>query len=46
MLHRRPRRYNLRMMQRHADARRRRRQLRQWLRGLVLWRIPEFGDMG
>jgi hypothetical protein len=50
MLSKRPRRYDLNAANRHADQRRRRRQLRAWLRSLVPFRLPDYefkpwGDM-
>jgi hypothetical protein len=41
MLSRYPRRFDLYAANRHQDCRRRRRQLRQWLRGMVLMRLPD-----
>lgn len=41
---RRPKRYDIDATNRHVDRRRRRRRVRAWLRGLVLVRLPEFGD--
>lgn len=45
MLSKYPRRHDLLMTNRHADQRRRRRQLRALLRSLVVLRFPTFGDM-
>jgi hypothetical protein len=41
MLHKRPCRYDLNAASRHRDSRRRRRQLRAWLRGIVAFRLPD-----
>ena len=41
MRHSRPNRYDLNAANRHADHRRRRRQLRTWLRSLIVMRLPD-----
>lgn len=41
----RSRRSDLHAANRHQDMRRRRRQLRRWLRGLVVMRLPIYGDV-
>lgn len=37
-----PRRYDLRQLDRHTDSRRRRRQLRTWLRSFAFLRLPDW----